>query len=112
MGNFQENMTTINFKDSKGHGKGMVFPYPYAFVNVNVLMDNVAVYNHMISKQFYGLYYLCQFSSNAPMIKSTEQKLMKTMEHLEKKGEKYKKNAGKSAEEREQRESRYNNKHL
>ena len=70
------------------------------------------VSNIVYSKQFYGLYYLCQFSSHAPMIKSKEQKLMKTMEHLEKKGEKYKKNAGKSAEEREQRESRYDNKHL
>ena len=92
----------MNFK---GYGN-MMFLYPYAFVNVNVIMDNVAVHNHMISKQFYGLYYLCQFSSHAPMMKSKEQKLMKTMEQLEKQAEKFKKNAGKSAEEREQRESR------
>ena len=102
VGDFQERRTTMNFK---GYGN-MMFLYPYAFVNVNVIMDNVAVHNHMISKQFYGLYYLCQFSSHAPMIKSEEQKLMKTMEHLEKKMENFRKNAGKSAEEREQGEFR------
>ena len=103
VGAFNEKRCTFNIQGQEGKGINLLLPASYAFVNLYFSIRNSTIMHAQRTKDLFGIFMDCDFSSKSPIRASTED-ASKLKEQHEDMVRRY--NFFQSAEQNEQRSLR------
>ena len=106
VGAFNERRCTFNVHDHEKHGYELLLPCSYAFVNISFSIRNSTIKHAQMSRDLFGIFMDCDFSSESPVRESREtaSKEHFLKEHFEQFARGY--NYSETAEQKEQRNLR------
>ena len=101
VGAFNERRCSFNVHAHEKHGYELLLPFSYAFVNISFSIRNSTIKHVQMSRDLFGIFMDCDFSSESPVRESRETASKENFEQL---ARGY--NFSETAEQKEQRNLR------